>query len=270
MTSLVRFMKRILICLVTGLIVAVSLLAIASEEDVSTIDHQITITTKGDSLSVIETFTVQGDSNESYDTITVWIQSDASNVDILINSNAPDSITQNGSEYICNISRFEIKKEDSTQVKISYELSKKVEFTKKVVRSTNSTSVIFDQKEIFSGTNLAPGTTINPQLYEPTEPTLEWYITVFIILLVILLIVLATYTFRKQKSEKIKEIAGGSEELLTTKKTLLMSLLKEIEKQHRARQISDDTYHKLKERYKQEAVEAMKQLEDMKSKTRRT
>ena len=43
-----------------------------------------------------------------------------------------------------------------------------------------------------------------------------------------------------------------------------MSLLKDIEKQHRANQISDDTYHKLKDRYKQEAVEAMKKLEDMK------
>ena len=76
------------------------------------------------------------------------------------------------------------------------------------------------------------------------------------------------YTLKKQKSVKIKEIASGSEELLNTKKTLLMSLLKEIEKQHRANQISDDTYHKLKERYKQEAVEAMKHLEDMKSKVK--
>jgi len=261
-------MKRALICLVIGLIVAVGLLAIASEEDVNTIDHQITITTKDNSLSVVEILTVQGDTNESYDTLTVWVQSEANDVDILINSMAPDSITQNGSEYICNISSFGIKKEDSTQVKISYELSKDVEFTKKIVRATNSTSVTFNQEEIFTGTNLAPGATIDLQLYQPAEPTLDWYITVLIILLVILIVVLAVYALRRQKSAKIKEIAGGSEELLTTKKTLLMSLLKEIEKQHRANQISDDTYHKLKERYKQEAVEAMKQLEDMKSKVK--
>ena len=71
---------------------------------------------------------------------------------------------------------------------------------------------------------------------------------------------------KKQQSPKTKETAAASEELLTTKKELLMSLLKDIEKKHRAKGISDDTYHKLKERYKQEAVEAMKQLEDMKSK----
>ena len=47
-----------------------------------------------------------------------------------------------------------------------------------------------------------------------------------------------------------------------------MSLLKDIEKQHRAKQISDDTYHKLKERYKQETVETMKQLEDINSKVK--
>jgi hypothetical protein len=268
MTQLGRFMKRLIICLVIGLVAAVGLLAIASEEDIDTTNHQITITTKDNSLSVIEVLTVQGDTNESYETLTVWVQSEAINVDILINSMVPDSITQNDSEYICNISSLGIKKEDSTQVKISYDLSKNVDFTKKVVRATNSISVTFDQEEIFTGTNLALGATIDLQLYQPVEPTLDWYITVLIILLVILIVVIAIYALRKQKSAKIKEIAGGSKELLNTKKALLMSLLKEIEKQHRTNQISDDTYHKLKERYKQEAVEAMKQLEDMKSKVK--
>jgi len=43
-----------------------------------------------------------------------------------------------------------------------------------------------------------------------------------------------------------------------------MSILKDIEKQHRAKQISDDTYNKLKDIYKQQAVETMKKLEDTK------
>jgi len=137
-----------------------------------------------------------------------------------------------------------------------------------MLSASNSISVTFDQEEIFTGTNLALGATIDLQLYQPAEPTLDLYITFLIILLVILIVVIAMYALRKQKSAKIRVIAGGSEELLTTKKALLMSLLKEVEKQHRANQISDDTYHKLKERYKQEAVEAMKQLEDMKSKVK--
>jgi len=261
-------MKRISICLIIGLIIAIGLIAIASEKEVNTISHQITITTTDDSLSVVEILTIQGETNESYDTLTVWVQSDASNVAILINSQAPDLITPNGSEYICDISSFGIEEEDYTQVKISYSLPKNAEFTKRVVRATDSISVTFDQEEIFTGTNQAIGSAVNLQLYELPEQTLAWYITIFIILLVILLVVLVVYAFRKQKSVKIKEIAEGSEELLTTKKTLLLSLLKDIEKQHRAKQISDDTYHKLKERYKQEAVEAMKQLEDMESKVK--
>lgn len=263
-------MKRAIISLVIVITVALTLLgAMASEEDINTIDiHQITITTEDSYLSINEVIRVQGESNESYDTITVWVHSDADNVNILVDSETPDSITQNGSEYICNISSFAIEKEDTTVVTISYELGKVTEFTRQILRSTNALKVTFDQKELFTGTNLVVGTSITIQLYEPTEPTLNWYIIVIVFLAIILLVVIVMYTFRKQKSVKVKEIAGGSEELLNTKKALLMSLLKDIEKQHRANQISDDTYYKLKECYKQEAVEAMKQLEDMKSKVK--
>jgi hypothetical protein len=247
-----------------GILLTQGLIAVKSEENVNSISHQISITPKDNYLSVIEQITIQGDSNDSYDEITVWIQSGANNVDIMINSNPPDSITHNGSEYICNISSLGIIKEDSNQLYISYELEKSVVFIKKFLRATNSISVKFTDEEIFVGTNLAFGTIVNLELYERTEPPLDWFITIIIILLLILIIVLFTYIFRKRKTVKIKQSSSDSEELLNTKKTLLMSLLKDIEKQHRANQISDDTYHKLKEKYKQEAVEAMKKLEDMK------
>ena len=263
-----RFMRKVIIYLVVCITVAATLFAMASEENVDTIEHEITITTQNEFLFVNEVLTIQGSTNESYETLTVWVQNDANNVDILVNSNTPSSITENGSEYICNISSLGITEEDSTQVKISYELDKNVEFTKKVVRSTNSTSVIFDQEEIYTATNLAPGSSFNLQLYKPTEQTLNWFYTVLILLLLVLVVVLVAYAFRKQKSTKIKQTASETEELLSTKKTLLMSLLKDIEKQHRAKQISDDTYHKLKERYKQETVETMKQLEDINSKVK--
>ncbi len=261
-------MRKVIIYLVVCITVAATLFAMASEEDVNTIDHQITITTKEDFYLVSEVLTIQGDTNGSYDELTVWIQSGANNVDILVNSNALDPEIQNENEYVCNISSLGIKKEDSTQVKISYKLDKNVEFTKKIVRSTDSISVIFDQEEIYTATNLAPGSSFNLQLYKPTEQTLNWFYTVLILLLLVLIVVLVAYAFRKQKSTKIKQTAGETEELLSTKKTLLMSLLKDVEKQHRAKHISDDTYHKLKERYKQEAVETMKQLEDINSKVK--
>ena len=40
-------------------------------------------------------------------------------------------------------------------------------------------------------------------------------------------------------------------------------MLKELEKQHRAQTISDETYTKLKDEYKQQAVDVMKQLDDL-------
>lgn len=257
-------MNKLLIFLIIGIIITQGLIAVASEENVNTITHQISITAKDNYLSVIEELTIQGDSNQTYDQIIVWIQSGANNIDIMINSNPPDSINQNGSEYICNVSSLGIIKEDSNQIYVTYELGKNAIFTKKFVRNTNSFLVKFVEDDIFIGTNLAIGSIINLELYEPTEPPLNWFIAILIILLLILIVVLVLYMLRNRKTVKIKESTSDSEELLNTKKTLLMSLLKDIEKQHRANQISDDTYHKLKERYKQEAVEAMKKLEDIK------
>jgi hypothetical protein len=54
-----------------------------------------------------------------------------------------------------------------------------------------------------------------------------------------------------------------SEELLTLRKTILLNALKDVEKQHRAKTVSDDTYNKLKDELKQQAVGVMKQLDDI-------
>ena len=156
------------------------------------------------------------------------------------------------------------------QVTIYYTLDKDVEeFERTLIRNTTSLSVTFndDENKIFSGRNLLSGTSFTLLLYEPTETPVSWYIIVFIVLLVILLVVSTLYSFRKQKSSKIRmDIASESEELLNSKRMLLMSLLKDIEKQHRSKKISDDTYHKLREHYKRQTVETMKKLEDIKSK----
>jgi len=96
------------------------------------------------------------------------------------------------------------------------------------------------------------------------------YLAISIILIFFILLVLFSSRKKSKTSTPSKktELKTSSEELLSTNKTLLMELLKDIEKKHRSKEISDDTYHKLKDRYKQEALEAMKQLEDMKLKVR--
>jgi hypothetical protein len=41
-------------------------------------------------------------------------------------------------------------------------------------------------------------------------------------------------------------------------------LLKDLEKQYRAKSVSDETYTKIKDEYKQQAVDVMKKLDDLK------
>jgi len=258
-------MKKIAICLLLGiaLIVLNPANAVYAEEPGAEI-HTIKISAGDDGLSVTESLTLQSTSNETYEIITFWIQSGAEDISILVNNN-PVTCNPSGNDYICNISDLEIVMNTSIQVTISYTLGKDIEeFKKTVTYDAASLTVTFGDDLLYTAENLVAGGSFTLSIYEPTEAPLSWYIIVFIILLVILLIVSTLYSFRKQRSTTIKDLTSESGELLNTKKTLLMSLLKDIEKQHRAKQISDDTYHKLKEHYKQQAVEAMKKLEDIK------
>ena len=149
-------------------------------------------------------------------------------------------------------------------------------FQKTLLRDTDSITVSYDSIEIYSSIDLTSGISLTLSLekvtqYQESTETVEnipnW-IYIIIVILIILLIISFVRPSKKQKTTTKKELISGSEELLSTKKALLMSLLKDIEKQHRAKEISDDTYHKLKEQYKQEAVITMKQLEDIQSKVK--
>ena len=266
MTVAGEIMKKAAILLLCIISLALLSSSTVYAQSVYTETHTITISTEGDSLSVSESLTVQGSSGDTYNNITFWIYSGAENINILINNNEPDEITISENEYICNISDFAIPMNATMDVTITYTLGKDVEeFTKTVIHTTNLLSVTFDGNTIYTAENLAEGSSFTLELYKPTEAPLSWYIIIFIALLIILLVVTTLYAFKRQKSTTIKSVAGKSEELLSTKKALLMSLLKDIEKQHRSKQISDDTYHKLKEEYKQQAVDTMKKLEDISS-----
>jgi uncharacterized protein YlxW (UPF0749 family) len=101
------------------------------------------------------------------------------------------------------------------------------------------------------------------RLYKPTEAPLN--ITIIVIVFIIVIIVLALLLLLlKKKRSKTKKAVVESEDTLTTKKTLLLSLLKDLEKQYRGKAISDETYNKIKDEYKQQAVDTMKKLDDLK------
>jgi hypothetical protein len=237
-------------------------------EDLKTETHNITILNDGQLLSIKESLTIigQGYSNETYKTLDFWVSDFAENIIILVNNNEVQFTSKDDNEYTCNITSFNITKNSSIQLTISYNIDKEIEdFKRKIIRNTSNINVIFDENQIYTSRNLGKDTYFSLLLYKPTETPISWYIIVFIILLVILLAVSTIYSFRKQKPNK-KQSINESEELLSTKKMLLMTLLKDIEKQHRSKKISDETHHKLKEQYKQQALETMKKLDDIQSK----
>ena len=240
----------------------------SNAQNVDTANHEIVITTEDDYISVVENFLIIGDTNDRYETITVWVPTTAKDVRVFINDDPPGEVSIAGNEYTYNVTELNLKVNTSAQVILKYKLPKLTkEYTKQIIRVTTKISIVFDENTIYNGYDISPGYFFTLALDKPTETNLNTYMITAILLLIIILIIVIVYFSRKPKLSKRREVeAAGSEELLATKKALLMELLKDIEKQHRAKDISDDTYHKLKDQYKQEAVITMKQLEELKSK----
>jgi hypothetical protein len=237
---------------------------IAYDNNIKTNFNEIKITSENNILTVKESLTIQGTSNDTYSDIKFWIMDNAQNINFIFSGSKISPIPTGNNEYICNISSFNISKSSSIKLIISYTLDKDTdEFDKLILRNTTELSVEFDDNVIYKGEKLISGIYFNLRLYKPTEAPISGYIIVFIILLIIFLIVSTLYAYRKQKSLRIRDISSESEEFLNAKKIILMSILKDIEKQHRSKQISDDTYHKLKGQYKQQAVEIMRMLENI-------
>lgn len=259
-------MKRKLILLAVGMML-VSLLMVSTvhSQEISSANHEIVISTGDEKTAVKETITLQGDADEYAGLVDLWVQDGAESINIFVKGSKIEP-TYSGNTYTINLSSMGIEFSAQPRIEITYNLDKNIKnFEKELLRNTSSIEITFNDNVLYTGRDLATGSSIVLSLYQLTETPLSIYLIVGILLVIILVAVVTSYMFRRQRATKIKKIASESEELLTTKKELLMELLKELEKQHRANQISDDTYHKLKEQYKQETVEAMKHLEDMKS-----
>jgi len=246
---------------------------IACGQEISIDSIDIDITTSEKFLSIVETYSINAESSKM---ISFWIQEEPVNLSIFIDgiaTNYNTTLPNPSNKYFCNISGLNITTDIDIQVR--YLLDKDTsEFEKILQYNTNSVSISFDDAEIYKGSNFYFGNSFNVALQKLSDEktvTVEsipmWVYGVIVILLIFLLVSFMSRS-KKQKTTKLKESVGGSVELLSTKKALLMEVLKDIEKKHRAKEISDNTYHKLKDKYKQEAVEAMKQLEDMESKVR--
>jgi len=255
-------------CWTWGNILSLSLSVNA--EDISSSNTDITINTNDDFYTIEETITLEGPTDEFIELIEFWIQDGAQDVSISINTENLEYDTSDNI-YTCNLSSLEIKENSQPTVKINYKLDlANDDFQKEIIRDTTQFKVTFDGTILYTSSNLISQTSINVYLYEPTttETDINLYLIIGIVILLVILIIVIINTARKPKPTKAKKTVVESEELLATKKALLMSLLKDIEKKHRAKDISDNTYHKLKEHYKNEAVLTMKKLEDITSKVK--
>jgi hypothetical protein len=257
--------------IIISLSIAISIIALSlsiSAQEISSSNTDIKINKTDNFYTVEETINLDGTSDNIIEIIDFWIQDGAQDVTIYVNSENIDyDVSDN--IYTANISELEIKENSQPTITINYKLNLENNiFQKEIVRDTKSFKLTFDEKILQTSTELISATSISLYLYEPleAESDLNMYLIIGIVILLVLLIIVIISKTRKPKPTKTKKGVIESEELLSTKKTLLMSILKDVEKKHRSKDISDDTYHKLKNHYKNEAVETMKKLEDMGSK----
>lgn len=261
-------MKKLILTIIALIMIITGSAMIIHGQEITTDSSKIEITTGENYISVVENYNIDAKSSQ---TISFWIQESPTDLNILIDGIEIEYYTTlpiGDNRYFCNISGLNIT--TYTNIQVSYLLDiDTTKFEKTLQYDTNSMSIKFDGTEIYTGANLKSDSFLNVTLQksikgENIESIPIWIYAIIVILLLLLLISFISKS-KKQKTTKTKEVIGASEEFLTTKKSLLMETLKEIEKKHRDKQISDDTYHKLREQYKQQAVETMKKLEDTKS-----
>lgn len=264
-------MRRIATFILIGLLTLAIIYTpvIASDAGITTEQHEIEIAQSEEGLLVVENIKVNNTGNEKTTSIKFWIQRDVSDIKILAVESGqyltPLPITSsNIREYNLSSYNLSIDPGASLDLRLTYILSTNTEkFVKRITYDTSSLTIIFNEKELYHAEEAQSNLHISVALYRPTEAPINITYLIIIFLLVVILIASTLLLLRKQQS-KAKSKIIESEETLTIKKQLLLTSLKDIEKQHRSKNISDETYNKLKEEYKQQAVNVMKKLEDIK------
>jgi uncharacterized protein YhhL (DUF1145 family) len=247
----------------------------AADSGVITDQQLTTISVSNKGLQVDETIKVTNNGGENATSLRFWIQQEAQDTSIIeVQSGKELTPLIAGNIRTCNLSaaNLTIGIGKSLTIELTFFLPATEQyFIQTLLYDTTSLSVIYKdgntELNLFQGEHLLYGSDVNNalqiRLYKPTEAPLN--ITMLIIVFVIVLVVLASLLLLlKKQRTKTKKAVVESEETLSTKKSLLLTLLKDLEKQYRAKTITDETYTKLKEEYKTQAVDAMKKLDDLK------
>ena len=232
--------------------------------------QEITIDLIDQGLSIKEHLTYENTDATNISLLTFSIPPGASQIEIITTSGDLFLIYPiDDTSYEINLSENNIlfTQGDNIVLQLTYFLPTNTEtFQKIILYDTTYLSVEFNDRTIYQGENLLFNENIKNSLslalYRPTEAPLNLTTLIIIFSLVVIIILIMLVLVRKKRAPSVST-EGESQELLTTKKTLYLAMLKDIEKQHRGKQISDETYTKLKSEYKQHAVTVMQKLEDI-------
>ncbi|MDG6219254.1 MAG: hypothetical protein QCI00_07420, partial [Candidatus Thermoplasmatota archaeon] len=225
------------------------------------LSHDVTITSIDDIFSVEEQLLIRQENA----TILFNVPSSASDVSVIINESDIPITPVDETTYRFNYS--EGVQQNKTVMSLTYSYSKKdtvMIFEKEFNHDTTEFTITFDRQRVVSLEDINAGSIISIQIPEDqaTRTSINVFTTILIVLLVVLVIVSTVYGFKKRKYDSQRNRNLESKEVLSIEKSLLMNVLKEIERKHRDQKISDETYQKLKSYYKQQTVEIMSNLED--------
>jgi hypothetical protein len=266
------------IFILLGLLVSTMLLPGVHAGDAGVVVDQqlvtITLTDKG--LLVSEEIRVTNNAMENTTLLRFWIPQDVQDITLTAgasNTNLLPFTLTSGYIKTCNLTaaNLTILPATSLSVHLAYDLSASAEtFDQTLLYDTTLAMVSYNGQTLYQGEHLVARTdgtsTLEIRLFKPTETPLSMTVIIIIFVIVVAVLGILLFVLQRQRTKRKKSSFVESEETLTTKKTLLLSLLKDLEKQYRAKDISDETYTKLKDEYKQQAVDAMKRLDDMKNK----
>jgi len=230
-------------------------------------EHSIRITELDDSYQIREKIIYISPANLNNSFYDFQLPTQADELKVYVENTIINNYTTNNGIYTINLSSFNITS-DTITIDLSYFIPLSTTlFSKTISYNTSTLQIYFDDVQYASNTDQLKDTTFQLRLIKSTEQaSLQYYTIILIVLLVVIIIVTVWYGFFKKKNGQTRKRIFESSEVLTTEKKLLLDVLKEIEKMHRNQKISDDSYHKLKTHYKQQTVEIMSTLEDMKSK----
>jgi hypothetical protein len=261
--------QKMYLCTIGVVILAVFGLFSVSASGIIENSHTITIRSMDEKINVSETSLVQFDGEISllsfYD---VWIPSDATGIRIVIEDHLMQYEKIDENTYRCDLSTMNNSNLTTIGVDVSYALPYATnKFSTMFLRNVSKVDIFFNDMSIGSLASLNSGTVFSHPL-SITEESSQFNMVIIILmgLVIIVIVVSVLYVIKKRKPSQARDRFLESEEVLKTEYELLKEMLKQIEKYHRSEKIADETYHKLKEHYKQYAIEAMAALEKIGSK----